>query len=289
MRFAQWVVLFLCLACSTGYSATRLAVDLDPETSGIQNQHLDTQTGALVAVAIVIEETDKIFSLQFRVKFDTAQFAYAGCDKDFGISGPRNMLAANGGIVQGLCQPRQNPPEPGAVEFAYTITGQDQTDAVTGSGLAGLLYLRSKVAPGDSARVQITSGYWAELDGPLNTIDEYSPGVYRIDAPVDARGSKSSAIQDRESGEIHAFVEKDGTLRLLFPHSAPRAEVNLFNARGMRVARHVWTPVSSEPVAVRIDQFQWSAPSTPGVYLCAVHAGAMSSSIPLCIGANGSR
>jgi hypothetical protein len=160
-------------------SAQSLLIDMDT-ASGVQNVLASRDTGNTVPVSIRVSGINTVSSYQFKVSFDTTRFLYVAAQQDFGITGEKNILTKNGGSIIGIAQLQINPPASDTVEFSYSITGNNSATLVSGEGLAGVLYLKSKLTTGGSSVVSVSNGVLSDFDLSVLPISLYDKGIYKI-------------------------------------------------------------------------------------------------------------
>ncbi len=163
----------------TANFAQSISIDLDNEV-GIQNTFTSRDTGATIAIAIRFTGVNQISSYQFKVSFDTSRFTFIGAQQDFGITGEKNILTKNSGSIIGIAQLQLNPPAKDTVEFSYSITGNNASSLVSGDGLAGVLYLKSKIPLGDSSSIMVSNGILADFELNQTTVNVYHKGTYSV-------------------------------------------------------------------------------------------------------------
>lgn len=179
MKIKAVSIIAFTLLYSMCIQAQTITADMDT-TTGVQNIHTTKDTAQIVTIALRVSGADAMFSYQFKVTFDTARFSFIAAQQDFGVSGEKNVLKNNGGSVIGICQMQANPAAPDTIEFSFSITGTDAAKSVNGGGLVGVLYLKSKIVPGDSSSIAIVQGYSASLGGDLIPMTSYKGGTYKI-------------------------------------------------------------------------------------------------------------
>jgi hypothetical protein len=162
-------------------------------TNGVQDIYIAKDTTQTVTVALWMSGADALFSYQFKVAFDTAKFSFIDAQPDFGITGKRNLLTKNSGTIIGIYQLQTNPAATDTVEFSCSITGTNGAKSVTGDGLIGVLYLKSKINSGDSSIITVVQGYHAAFGGDLIPIASYKSGNYKSFPIVDIK-TKPSVI-----------------------------------------------------------------------------------------------
>jgi hypothetical protein len=159
--------------------AQTISIDLD-SSSGIQSTFTSKDTVLTIGVAIRLTGINQISSYQFKVAFDTSRFSFVGTQQDFGITGEKNILTKNSGSIIGIAQLQLNPPASDTVEFSYSITGSNISTLVSGDGLAGVLYLKSKIHLGDSSAISVSNGMLADFDLNQTPISAYNKGMYSV-------------------------------------------------------------------------------------------------------------
>jgi hypothetical protein len=172
------VFVTIFLAYTTNFAQT-VSIDLDNE-AGIQSKVTSRDTSATIAIAIRLTGVNQISSYQFKVSFDTTKFTFIGAQQDFGTINEKNILVKNGGSIIGIAQLQLNPPAKDTVEFSFTITGTTPSTLVSGDGLAGVLYLKSKVPMGDSTAVTVSNCILADFELNQTTVNVYNKGTYSV-------------------------------------------------------------------------------------------------------------
>lgn len=186
--------IFISSIVSLLFSQTSTAVDMMPALAGTQNLYQSSTEGETFSIDIIGSGFDSLFSYQLKLSFDTSKLEFVGADKDYGFTGTRNFLTQNGGTIQGICQKQINPPCDSVLEFAYTIVGNNNAQAVSGEGLLGVVWLRSKLALGESSTFTISQVAYAQLNGDLTLIDTIYNGTYSYSPVANINQPKSQII-----------------------------------------------------------------------------------------------
>lgn len=163
------IILIACFAGSAP-AAIRFVVDMDTAVAGIQSRARTVDT-ADMTVAIIAESLANANSLECAVVFDSTSLTYLQCASDLGPTGPVHVLTSAGGSIIGGCQLQANPPRGNTVTFFYAITGINPAQAVTGSGVAGVLRFRPRLATGDSATI---GGISARAVDPIGIVSTFT-------------------------------------------------------------------------------------------------------------------
>lgn len=168
----------ICICCTTNFSQT-ISIDLD-SGAGIQSTLTSRNTAATIGIAIRFTDINQISSYQFKVSFDTTRFTFVGAQQDFGITGEKNILTKNGGSIIGIAQLQINPSAKDTVEFSYSVTGNNASFVVSGDGLAGVLYLKSKISLGDSSSITVSNCILADFNLNQTAVSHYNKGTYAV-------------------------------------------------------------------------------------------------------------
>lgn len=174
------IILYITLLFyATMSSSQSFIVDMDT-ASGIQGSLQTKDTAQTLIVTLRAATVSNLFSYQCKVSFDTSKFSFIGAEQDFGVLGEKNILTKNGGNIIGIYQLQTNPPALDTVEFSGTIQGTDATPSVSGDGIIGVLYLKTKLSVNDSSSISISQGFYAEFEGTMEEITSYTAGTYKI-------------------------------------------------------------------------------------------------------------
>lgn len=168
----------ICICCTTNFAQT-ISIDLD-SAAGIQSTLTSRDTAATIGIAIRFTDINQISSYQFKVSFDTTRFTFVGAQQDFGMTGEKNILTKNSGSIIGIAQLQINPPAKDTVEFSYSVTGNNASSLVSGDGLAGVLYLKSKIPLGDSSSITVSNCILADFDLNQTAVSHYNKGTYAV-------------------------------------------------------------------------------------------------------------
>jgi hypothetical protein len=243
--------------------------------TGIQPTLSVEDTGQTLIIPLRITDADNLFSYQFKVAFDTGCFTFVAAEQDFGTTGEKNILTANGGSIISICQLQANPPATDTVEFSCSITGTDESMSVSGDGLVGVLYLKSKLDAGDTTTITVCDGLLAGYDQQLVSVEEYEEGTYMIPPPPVAAAAiaQPGRTDNREtfslsinSNKVHFAVPSS----LFNAEKIMRITIHTLDGR-LRASRLITTPVPAM-------HLNWS-PAEPGqrlsrgTYLCSVEIG----------------
>lgn len=175
-------VLFAMLITNHAAAQT-IVIDMDT-ASGIQATGAAKDTAQIVTVQVRMIGAVNLFSYQVKVAFDTSRLSYVGVQLDNGPLGEKNILARNGGVVFGVYQVQLNPPASDTIEISGTITGTDPSKNVSGDGLIGVIYFKSRTAVGDSTVIAASNGYTALYGGDITPVAAYAGGKHTVLRPV---------------------------------------------------------------------------------------------------------
>lgn len=220
--------------------AQTLFVDMDT-AAGVQNKYITKDTAKTIAIAIRLTGAEAMFSYQFKVAFDTSCFSFVAAQENFGIKGESNILTKNGGGIIGICQFQTNPPAPDTIEYSYSITGTKSEKSVTGEGLAGVLYLKSKIRPGDSSSITIMQGYSASFGGDLIPIASYKGGMCKI-SPIVRIGYRKDIDKNYGTGKKIVLGNKGAYVTFAIPDALlqnnKEFRLRIFSLGGKLLAAH---------------------------------------------------
>ena len=272
MKGTALLVGIVCSTVLTGNAQT-ISVDMDPD-EGIQDAFTATDTAETLAVTIRITGADNLFSYQCKVVFDTGSFSFLAAQQDFGMSGEKNILTNNCGSVIGIYEQQTNPPAADTVTMSGSITGTDASLSVDGDGCIGVLYLQSKLRPGNSASITVVQGFLAQFGEDLIPVDSYDEGIYTIDPSVPAI-DREDRLSRRFSGKtpvslLVAFPESDVQIGISGVEPEGFIAVTLLTLDGKTVIEHRQTlRPGTRLVTVRPANHRYA----PGTYLCAIRSG----------------
>ncbi len=274
MNFKAWPAIAILFLCSIFCRAQTISVDMDT-TPGLQNVKITKDTAETVAVAFRISGVNAMFSFQFKAGFDTTRFSFLAAFQDFGPAGEKNILTLNGGSIIGIGQLQVNPAASDTVEFSYSITGTDEAKSVNGEGLIGVLYLKSKLSPGDTSSITVGNGYVASFGGDLLPLTSYNAGKFIILPRVGIENRKG------EGKNIHSYDKlilriKNSQVQFAIPEILFRADndflVRIFALDG-RLMTSFRLPVNKNIKNYDINQKTDNTFNNAGTYLFSVEAG----------------
>ena len=191
-------------------TAQQLLIDMDT-ASGVQETIAVDEEGGILTLAIRIEGAENLFSYQFKVVFDTGSFSFIDAQQDFGLNGEQNILTTNGGSIISINQLQTNPPVEGTVDFSGSITGSDSSRSAAGDGLAGVLYLESKLQPGDTAVIEVVEGFYVSSGSDLIPCPVHVPGM--------AIRTEELHIDFSDRTIAYRGILTSGEIALVFPSS----------------------------------------------------------------------
>jgi hypothetical protein len=171
------------LSLYTAIYSQSMSVDMNPNIDGIQDTLKSTVSGEEFIVEFIGSNFTNVSGYQFKVVFDSTRFAYLDGDKEYGMSGKKNILKGNGGAITGIFQKQANPACDSILEVAYTINGTANL-SVSGTGLLGIAQFKSKLKQGESGAIKIIEGYLADFTGVKTQVTTYSNGIRFFPFPV---------------------------------------------------------------------------------------------------------
>jgi hypothetical protein len=244
-----FVITFIFYSSPIGQT---LSVDLDT-AAGIQNTFVSREPGVTLPVAIRISGCISISSYEFKVAFDTAKFSFVGAQQDFGITGEQNILVKNGSAIIGISRPQINPAALDTIEFGFAITGSSSTSLVSGDGLAGVLYLKSKLKIGDSTTISISNGTLSDFD--LNSVPftSYKSGKFKY-LPITAIFDRPSVGSSYCSGptEKISLTVRNQTITFIIPAKTTemknRMLFQIFSINGRLITQSMLTELKDNTV-----------------------------------------
>lgn len=276
---AKPVVSMILICCGISLAAAQsISVDMDT-ASGIQPTVATEDTGQTLVIPIRINDADHLFSYQFKIAFDTGSFTFLGAQQDFGITGEKNILTKNGGTTIGIFQVQVNPPADDTVEFSCSLTGTDDTKSVSGDGLIGVLYLKSRLNPGDSAAVAVSQGFLAPYGGTLTPVATYAGGMYRVLLPVTVnRSANRRTVSPSTASAAYLINILIGTTEVHFDLPAALFDqdgalsITLFSLDGrLQASRRI--PLHSGGISGPVAVQKPCGSVASGAYLCTVAGG----------------
>jgi hypothetical protein len=194
--FSRKMILLSLLTVSS-LNAAVLSVDVSDNENGIQNTiRLKDNVDTLI-FSFYLQNAVNCFSYQFSVQFDTTRLRFITSDIDKGISGPANILKSNGGDVVGLSQLRNSNSAGNIIDFGCTISGQNQSRSVSGSGLAGIAVFKNLMSNNDSTIITLLDCFTASFNGQKTAIDSLKSGKVATEYQSTANKMKSQFTQDK--------------------------------------------------------------------------------------------
>jgi hypothetical protein len=266
---------------AAGTLGQSIVVDMDT-SSGIQATTTSTDTATpLITIQIRVTGAVDLFSYQYKVPFDTSRLTYMGAQLDGGFSGEKNILTHNGGMPIGVYQLQLNPPASDTIEISGTITGTDPAKSVAGDGLVGVIFFRSKTAPGDSCGITVCSGFYAPCGGNLVPFDHYSGGEFHVTLPVSAASRRANIPITSTIQNLLTVAVNIGTTEYLFQIPAAHTAAvqpltfKLFTIDGKFITASTMRPVSAthhQTILVPVP----AASLAGGVYIGSLGTGSSS-------------
>jgi hypothetical protein len=267
-----FVITFILYSSPIGQT---LSVDLDT-AAGIQNTFISREPVVTLPVAIRISGCSSISSYEFKVAFDTAKFSFVGAQQDFGITGEQNILVKNGSAIIGISRPQINPAAQDTIEFGFAITGSSSTSLVSGDGLAGVLYLKSKLKIGDSTTISISNGALSDFDLNSTPFTSYKTGKFKL-LPVTSLFDSPSEISSFCSDPTLkiALIVRNQTITFNVPakinENKNRILMQIFSVNGRLVTQSILSELKETTVYKGFDTV---IPENSGKFIICLNTGA---------------
>jgi len=261
----------LFLALFTGYAAAQtIAVDMDT-ASGIQATASSRDTAQLLTMQVRIIGAVNLFSYQYKIAFDDTKLSYISAQLDGGPLGEKNVLTRNGGVTLGLCQLQLNPPASDTIEISGTITGTDPALSVSGDGLIGVIYFKSKTAFNDSSAISASNGFTALYSGDMSAIQTYTAGNYRVLPSVALSPDRFNAMSTGGASNGRAVTVTIGTTVAVYNLGSLGADATTLTFRlltpdGKCVANYM-APYAAATGRLSVPLSRITAPLSAGVYI----------------------
>ncbi|HEX2957217.1 MAG TPA: hypothetical protein VHO70_10310 [Chitinispirillaceae bacterium] len=275
MQIRVVLLLTAILSLYTANYAQSLLVDLDT-LPGIQNTFTTKDTAATVGVAIRLTGVTQISGYEFKVSFDTTKFTFVGAQQDFGMTGEKNILTKNSGSIIGIAQLQSNPPAKDTVEFSYSITSYNSSTLVTGDGLAGVLYLKSRLPLGDSSAISVSNCILTDFDLNPTPVNVYNKGTYLV-LPVTWSIRQHKYNFTASSGQFSTvtFSILNSLIKFDLPHSALSNNeiftVAFYTLSGKYLAEYKM--IANKNNFYSFNENNNSIFNQSGRYLCSLNAG----------------
>jgi len=254
-----------------------MAVDMDT-ASGIQEALTVHDTAQTVIVTLQATSVTELFSYQCKVNFDTSQFSFIAAEQDFGALGEKNILAKDGGAVIGICQLQANPPASDTVEFSGTITGTDASKSVSGDGIIGVLYLKSKAGFNDSTTISITQGFLAEFEESMVEVTNYSEGTFKIEEEVHiSPWNKKQKYGETQNSHVINVMYQFAVAQFTFPYNTfsvgSTIHCRLFSLDGKQIVHHSFTITNDQIFDVVLPSSVTTQMSNVVPCVCSINIG----------------
>lgn len=221
------------LTASGAKAATVLNVDVNDKDDGIQNTLNITEKTDTFFVSFYLQNTVDCFSYQFSAMFDTTKLEFLAADLDMGMGGESNILKLNGGGVTGLSQLNGNNQSKNVIDFACTITGNDQSNKVNGSGLAGVAIFRNLMSNKDSTEIELHDAFSATFDGEKQDVDSQKKGKLVSSIILSVKGN-GRALE--KSGPVKFSVNGNKGLLIKTAFPLSDAKIMIMDIKGRIVA-----------------------------------------------------
>ena len=168
------------------------AIDLDYQTVAVES--LKTfQTGDQLWVTVVAQGVENLDTYQVEVGFDDSQLSFVAGYEENAIGGIDNLLKSEGGSTVGFQAVEY---EPGAINVANALAGQDPGQAPEGDGVIALLKFDVVNAVSDT-EITLSNVHYIDTEGADDVPSLISNATLRI--PVTSSPTITSFIATPES------------------------------------------------------------------------------------------
>ena len=168
------------------------AIDLDYQTAEVES--LKTfETGDQLWVTVVAQDVENLDTYQVEVAFDDSQLSFVAGYEENAIGGIDNLLKSEGGSTVGFQAVEY---EPGAINIANALAGQDPAQAPEGDGVIALLKFNVVNAVSDT-EITLSNVHYIDTEGADDVPSLISNATLRI--PVTSTPTITSFVSTPES------------------------------------------------------------------------------------------